>query len=92
MVAVYFTAPWCQPCKTFKPLAQRVLEEEGVSYSEFDISLMSDSEVRENRIQSVPTVVLYDESGLEHDRIVGAFPEGRFRERVKAYVGQMSAL
>ena len=70
--AKYFTATWCGPCKTFKPVVIE-LKEEGYSIEIIDIDEHQDIAVK-YRISSAPTMVI-EENGIEVDRFIGALPK-----------------
>jgi len=84
--AEYYTASWCQPCKTFKPLAMKVFTEAGIplKFNDVDDDEGGSKSVL-NHVASIPTVIVYrkDEGGwYEVDRITGAFPEQNLRTRL----------
>jgi putative thioredoxin len=81
---VYVTATWCQPCKTFKPIAERVFREMGYNLNFIDVD-DPDVEVYLGGVKSVPTIVIFKQGEIV-DRIVGAFPEPRLRERLDRLV------
>ena len=66
----YFSATWCGPCKTFKPVMNEI-SGEGHSVEFIDIDQSQDLAQKYN-VRSVPTVVV-EENGVEIDRIIGAF-------------------
>ena len=66
--ADYYTANWCGPCKTFKPIILELVGE-GYNITLHDIDTERDLALT-NRIQSVPTLVI-SENGEEVDRLVG---------------------
>ena len=66
--AKYFSATWCGPCQTFKPIMNEI-KSEG-HYVEF-IDVDENNELASKYgIRSVPTVVV-EENGVEVDRVVG---------------------
>ena len=65
----YFSATWCGPCKTFKPVMNEI-SGEGHSVEFIDIDQSQDLAQKYN-VRSVPTVVV-EENGGEIDRIIGA--------------------
>ena len=66
--AKYFSATWCGPCQTFKPIMNEI-KSEG-HYVEF-IDVDENNELASKYgIRSVPTVVV-EEGGVEVDRVVG---------------------
>ena len=65
----YFSAVWCGPCKTFKPIMEEI-SSEGHNVQFIDVDTDSDLESKYG-IRSVPTTVIED-NGVEINRIVGA--------------------
>jgi len=68
----YFSATWCGPCKTFKPIMNEVAGE-GHSVQFIDIDQSQDLAAKYN-VRSVPTTVI-EENGIEVDRFIGAIPK-----------------
>jgi len=65
----YFTAEWCGPCKTTKPIVEE-MKKEGFEFQIID----ADYEqllVKRFQVKSVPTFILF-ENEKEIDRITGA--------------------
>ncbi len=65
----YFSAVWCGPCKTFKPIMTEIANE-GHSVEFIDID-QSQNLASKYNVRSVPTV-LVTENGQEISRLVGA--------------------
>mgnify|MGYP003118511857 CR=1 FL=1 len=65
--AKYFSATWCGPCQTFKPIMNEI-KSEGYYVEFIDIDNLSDLAQQYN-VRSVPTVVI-EENGVEVDRVV----------------------
>jgi len=65
----YFSATWCGPCKTFKPIMNEIAGE-GYSVQFIDIDQSQDLAAKHN-VRSVPTTVI-EENGIEVDRIIGS--------------------
>ena len=65
----YFSAAWCGPCKTFKPIMTEIANE-GHSVEFIDIDQSQNLALKYN-VRSVPTV-LVTENGQEISRLVGA--------------------
>tara|TARA_R100000742_G_C4261984_1_gene79792 strand:- start:902 stop:1144 length:243 start_codon:yes stop_codon:yes gene_type:complete len=65
----YFSATWCGPCRTFKPVMNEIAGE-GYSVQFIDIDQSPDLQQKYN-VRSVPTTVI-EENGVEVNRIVGA--------------------
>ena len=76
----YFTASWCGPCKTFKPVMLKVTDEMGVDLSIWDVDINPEKSSG-YQVMSVPTSIIWKDDVIV-DTIVGAFPEPRLRERL----------
>jgi len=70
----YFSAAWCGPCKTFKPVMNEI-SGDGHSVQFIDIDQSQDLAQQYN-VRSVPTVIV-EENGVEVDRIIGAVSKDR---------------
>jgi thioredoxin 1 len=70
---VYFSAPWCQPCKVFGPVVQKFAEDNpGLELLKVDIDSTPQIAI-EYSVSSIPVLVLLD-NGSEVNRIKGAKP------------------
>ena len=69
----YFSAKWCGPCRTFKPIMQEIAGEGSVIVKFIDID-QEQNKAKNYNIRSVPTTVI-EESGIEVDRFVGVIPK-----------------
>jgi thioredoxin 1 len=78
--AKYFSATWCGPCKTFKPIVQEVANE-GYNIEFIDIDADQDTAVKYG-IMSVPTVIIL-QNGTEVDRIVGSVSKETVLNKLK---------
>ena len=65
----YFSATWCGPCQTFKPIMSEIANE-GHSVQFIDIDHQGDLAQQYN-VRSVPTVVI-EQNGSEVNRLIGA--------------------
>jgi thioredoxin 1 len=65
----YFSAKWCGPCRTFKPIMNEIANE-GYSVQFIDID-QNETLTSQYNVKSVPTTVI-EENGVEVDRFVGA--------------------
>lgn len=81
---VDFWAPWCAPCKRFRPVFHDVASR----YA--DRLRFGSCNVDENpqiaallQVMSIPTLVLFDEDGNEAGRVVGTPGAGPFEEMVR---------
>jgi thioredoxin 1 len=70
IVAYYFTADWCGPCKKVRPIVEEINKDSLVRFQSIDV----DSEielVRQFEIKSVPTFIILKD-GKVLNRITGA--------------------
>ena len=65
---LYFSAPWCQPCKTLGSIMDQVSHQAKVRKINVDNSPEMASHYG---VRSVPTVILVNELGEEKSRLVG---------------------
>ena len=75
----YFSAAWCGPCKTFKPVMNEIASE-GYAVQFIDID-QSRSMATQYSVMSVPTVII-EENGIEVDRFVGSIPKQQVLARL----------
>ena len=66
---MYFSAPWCGPCKMFGPVMDQV-SSTGVPVQKVDVD-QEGQLAQKYGIRNVPTVVKVDPSGVEVKRFVG---------------------
>lgn len=69
MKLVYFSAPWCGPCKTFGPIMEKVAAT-GIPVVKVNVDEDQELSVEYN-IGNVPTVVKVDSMGEVSDKFVG---------------------
>ena len=75
----YFSATWCGPCQTFKPVMNEIASE-GYSVQFIDIDQAS-ALTESYNVRSVPTVVI-EENGSEVDRFIGSIPKQMVLEKL----------
>lgn len=62
MQVLYFTAPWCGPCKMFKPIVESVSGESGININYINVDY--DASLSEKySVTSVPTIIILGPSG-----------------------------
>jgi thioredoxin 1 len=71
---IYFSAPWCGPCRMLGPVMQRV--NNTIPVQKVNVDEQSDLAQQYN-VRNIPTVVLL-ENGQEVKRIIGAKPESEY--------------
>ena len=75
----YFSATWCGPCQTFKPIMNEIA---GEGYSVQFIDIDQSGELADNyRITSVPTIVI-EVNGTVVDRFIGAVTKQQLLEKM----------
>jgi thioredoxin 1 len=72
MKLIYFSAPWCGPCRQLGPIMDEVAQEATVQKVNVDNSPDMASHYG---IRNVPTVVAIDDYGNERARKVGLNPK-----------------
>ena len=75
----YFSATWCGPCKTFKPIMNEIAGE-GHSVQFIDVD-QSQELAAKYGVRSVPTTVI-EENGIEVNRFVGSIPKQQVLEKL----------
>jgi thioredoxin-like negative regulator of GroEL len=73
---LYFSAPWCGPCKAFKPVMESLQSEMSITFIDVDSSPQTAAQYN---VRSVPTTILV-ENGMEKGRFVGV----KTKEEVRA--------
>ena len=62
MQVLYFTAPWCGPCKMFKPIVESVSGESGININYINVDYDA-SFAEKYSVTSVPTLIVLDNQG-----------------------------
>jgi thiol-disulfide isomerase/thioredoxin len=62
MQVLYFTAPWCAPCKMFKPIVETASGELGVNINYINVDYDASFAERYS-VTSVPTLIILDGQG-----------------------------
>jgi len=84
MGVFYFSAPWCGPCKTFKPVLQQVTSELGISIN--DINVDYDAMYTEKyNVTSIPTLIILDNQGNVTYRNTGVISKALLETTFKNY-------
>jgi thioredoxin 1 len=63
MKIIYFTAEWCGPCKTFKPIVQQVMSETGTNVQFIDVD-QDKTTTSTYQVTSVPTIMMVNDNGI----------------------------
>ena len=75
---LYFSAPWCGPCKQFGPIMDRI-SQTGILVEKVNVDNAPAIAAAYN-VRSVPTVIIVDRSGNETGRSVGMLSESQVRQ------------
>ena len=91
-VVVDFWAPWCPPCRAIAP----ILKELAGEYADTLViaKLNTDENPRyfsQLGIHGIPTLIIF-KGGVEVDRVVGALPKARYRDRFDAVLQAAGAV
>jgi thioredoxin 1 len=78
MKYLYFSAPWCGPCRMFGPVMERV----GATVPVQKVNVDENQELAmQYSVRNVPTVILVGENGKEYARQVGVQTENMLVEQ-----------
>lgn len=69
---IYFSAPWCQPCKMFGPVVDKFVEENNVQLIKVNIDDTPQIAI-DNDVTSIPVLILMEEDTILY-RANGAKP------------------
>jgi len=64
---LYFSSPWCAPCRTFKPIMESLQSEMSITFIDVDASPQT---AQTWNVRSVPTTLII-QNGIEVGRLVG---------------------
>ncbi len=81
-------AEWCVPCKRFAPVFEKVANEiQDVEFVKVEADVNAEF-LNHYAINSIPTILVTDDSGNELFRHVGILSESNFRNLVQGLVSQ----
>jgi len=83
MKYLYFSAPWCGPCRMFGPIMEEVSKE--IPVQKVNVDDENDLAMQYG-VRSVPTIVLVNESGKELSRHVGVQQKSMVLENYKSFI------
>ena len=76
----YFSAKWCGPCRTFRPIMEEVAGEESIIVEFIDVD-QEQNKAEKYNVRSVPTTVI-EENGKEISRFIGAIPKQQVLDKL----------
>ena len=74
---LYFSAPWCQPCRNFKPIMESVNNSMPVRFINVDENPQLSAQYN---VRSVPMLVFLKD-GQEADKTIGVLTEMQIKEK-----------
>lgn len=84
MKYVYFSAPWCGPCRLLGPKMEKVAEQ--VQVEKYNVD--ENQELAEKfSVRNIPIVILVDNNGKELERILGNNTAEFYINKFKEYEG-----
>ena len=71
---LYFSAPWCGPCKVMSPLIEQMERQGKIKVKKINVDY--DAQMSQKySVKSVPTLILTDLDGNEISRKIGSLSE-----------------
>jgi len=71
---IYFSAPWCGPCKVMSPLVEQMEQQGKIRVRKVNVDYEA-SITQQYNVKNVPTMVLTDLEGKEISRKIGQMTE-----------------
>lgn len=62
---IYYSAPWCMPCKTLKPAVEKFCKENNVAFRDVNIDAPQPGAVVPSALTSVPSMMVVNDQGVE---------------------------
>lgn len=87
-VLVDFWAPWCAPCKTLKPMLERLVAEQGGKVKLVKVNTEDHPGIAQQlRVMAIPMVFAFKD-GRPVDMFKGALPESKVLEFIETQKGR----
>jgi len=71
---LYFSAPWCGPCKVMSPLVEQMEKEGKIRVKKVNVDYDA-SLTQKYNVKNIPTMILTDLKGNELGRKIGSLSE-----------------
>ena len=81
---LYFSAPWCGPCRMFGPIMEQLSKE--ITVEKINVDENQDLAIKYG-VRNVPTVILVDGTGKEFTRHVGVQQKSFLMENYNNFNG-----
>jgi len=90
-VLVDFWAPWCGPCKTLKPMLEKLVAEEGGKVKLVKINTEAEQGIAgQLRVMAIPMVFAFKD-GKPVDAFKGALPQSKVQAFIDKQLGRETA-
>ena len=80
MKVLDFYADWCNPCKAFAPVLDKVLEEKKLNLTKINVEEDTDDLSAKYNVRNIPTVIVVNDNDVEIKRFSGTKTEVDLRE------------
>ena len=84
MQVLYFGAPWCGPCKSFKPLVEQTVREMRINWTDINVDY-DPSASQQYQVTSIPTLVILDNQGNVAYRHTGAMSKSQLENAFNSF-------
>lgn len=72
---VYFEADWCSFCKRLRPHVEKITSDKNINIEYLDVDVPENmAKLKEFGLQTIPTLVVYDEDGKAGEPLVNPTP------------------
>ena len=84
MQVLYFGAPWCGPCKSFKPLVEQTVKEMNVRWTDINVDY-DPSLSQKYEVSSISTIVIIDNQGGQLYKQTGVMSKSQLENAFNHY-------
>lgn len=82
-------APWCGPCRMVSPVLEELAEDNADSIKLCKLNMDDNPDTPQDLgVTAIPTVILFNEDGEEHNRLVGAQSKEDYQEAVDGLIAE----
>ena len=84
MQVLYFGAPWCGPCKSFKPLVEQTVREMNIRWTDINVDY-DPSLSQKYEVSSIPTIVIIDNQGGQLYKHTGVMSKSQLENAFNSF-------